>query len=433
MHTISQISATMREVLIETAEELGRDTGFVQRASKLSASAFVLSVVYGVMGNPETTYTHLCQSAKMVGVKISAQGIEQRFTPAASELLYGVLQKAVTHRIGGSASRLALLQRFQGVYVRDSSCVILPKALHCRFPGVGSKQGITAGIKLHVRLNLHTGELAGPEITNTRTHDRKSPFHGEVLPAGGLRMADLGFFDLDQFAQDCANRVYWLSRYKIGTVILDMNGERLHLPTLLKNQDRIDIPILLGQDHRIPCRLLAQRVPQEVADQRRRRLHEYARRKQVALSQEKLFLAQWTLLITNVPPELLSLPESLVLYKVRWQIELLFKLWKQSAKIDEWRSQNPDRMLCELFGKLIAVVIMHWQFTVALWSIPARSLFKAVQVMQAFAASLACTIYEKSLFESMLEIVQRVLVSSCSLNSRRSRPNTYQSLMTGLA
>lgn len=433
MHTISQISTTMREVLIETAEELGRGSGFVQRTSKLSASAFVLSIVCGVMGNPETTYTHLCQSAKMVGVEISAQGIEQRFTPAASKLLYGVLQKAITHRIVGSASRLALLQRFQGVYVRDSSCVVLPKALHGQFPGVGSKQGVTAGVKLHVRLDLHTGELAGPEITNARTHDRKSPFHEEVLPAGGLRMADLGFFDLDQFAQDSTDRVFWLSRYKIGTVVLAMNGQRLHLPTLLKNQDQLDIPILLGQGHRIPCRLLAQRVPQEVADQRRQRLREYACRKQVSLSQEKLFLAQWTLLITNVPPELLSLPESFVLYRVRWQIELLFKLWKQSAKIDEWRSQNPDRMLCELYGKLIAVVIMHWQFAIALWSIPARSLFKAIQVMQAFAASLACTIYEESRFENMLEIIQRVLVSTCSLNSRHSRPNTYQSLMTGLA
>lgn len=433
MHTISQISTALRDVLIETAEKLGRGSGFVQRTSKLSASAFVLSVVYGVMGNPETTYTHLCQSAKMVGVQISAQGIEQRFTPAASELLYGVLQKAITHKISGSASRLALLQRFQGVYVRDSSCVILPKALHGQFPGVGSKQGVTAGVKLHVRLDLCTGELAGPEITNARVHDRKSPFHEEALPAGGLRMADLGFFDLDQFAQDSIDRVYWLSRYKVGTVVLSMSGQRLHLATLLNDQDQLDTPILLGQKHQIPCRLLAQRVPQEVADQRRRRLRQYACRKQVPLSQETLFLAQWTLLITNVPPTLLSLPESLVLYKVRWQIELLFKLWKQFAKIDEWRSQNLDRMLCELYGKLIAVVIMHWQFSIALWVIPARSLFKAVQVMQAFAASLACTIYDESRFEYILEIIQKVLVSSCLLNSRHSKPNTYQYLMAGLA
>jgi hypothetical protein len=429
MHTISQISTTMRDALINTAEELGRESGFVQRKSKLSASAFVVSVVCGVVGNPETTYTHLCQSAKMVGVQISAQGIEQRFTPAASALLYKVLQKVISHRIGGSASCLVLLHRFQGVYVRDSSCVALPKALHSQFPGVGSKQGVTAGVKLHVRLDLCTGELAGPEITHARVHDRKSPFHEEALPAGALRMADLGFYDLDQFAKDSADQVYWLSRYKVGTIVLSMNGQRLHLPTLLKDQDQLDIPILLGQKHQIPCRLLAQRVPQEVVDQRRRRLREYACRKQVPLSQETLFLAQWTLLITNAPPELLSLAETLVLYKVRWQIELLFKLWKQAAKIDEWRSQNQDRILCELYGKLIAVVIMHWQFSVALWAIPARSLFKAVQVMQAFAASMACTIYNESRFTIVLEIIHHVLATSCLLNSRHAKPNTYQYLM----
>ena len=53
--------------------------------------------------------------------------------------------------------------------------------------------------------------------------------------------------------------------------------------------------------------------------------------------------------------------------------------------------------------------------------------------MQVFAASLACTIYDESRFEYILEIIQKVLVSSCLLNSRHSKPNTYQYLMAGLA
>jgi hypothetical protein len=433
MQTISQISTIIRENLIENAEALGRETGFVKRASKLGASDFVLSVVCGVMGAPKTSYTHLCQTAKVIGVEISPQGLEQRFTPEANQLLHGVLQKMIIQRISGSPTRLAILQHFKGVFIRDSSCIRLPKALHNQFPGVGCQQGISAGIKLHVRLDINSGELAGPEITNARVHDRKSPFHEETIPAGGLRMADLGFFDLDQFARDSSNQVYWLSRYKVGTFILTLSGTRVHLPTLLKNCDRLDMPILLGQKHRIPCRLLAYRVPQEVADQRRRRLREYATRKQVSLLADTLFLAGWTLLITNAPLTLLSLPEALVVYKVRWQIELLFKLWKQSAKIDEWRSQNPDRLLSELYGKLIAVVIMHWQFVIAFWAIPAHSLSKAAQVMQSFAACLACTIKNEPRFADMLQTIQQVLMSTCLLNSRRAKPNTYQLLAEGLA
>jgi len=356
MHTITQISDTIREVLIETAERQGRESGFVQRTSKLSASAFVLSMVYGVMGHPETTYSQLCQSAKTLGVSISAQGIEQRFGAGASRLLQGVLQETIRHRVRGVASQEALLQRFAGVYVYDSSCVSLPQELHDQFPGVGSRQGVSAGIKLHVRLDVRSGELAGPLITDARTHDRKSPLVAEDVPAGSLRIADLGYFSLEQFAKDSSKQVYWLSRFKAGTLVFTPQGEQIDLLSLLQGCDQLDIPVALGQKHHIACRLVAQRVPQEVSDQRRRRLREYATRKQAHLSQETLRLAEWTLLITNVPQALLSLPETLVLYKVRWQIELLFKLWKQSAKIDDWRSHNPHRILCELYAKLIAVV-----------------------------------------------------------------------------
>lgn len=433
MGTIAQIQKAMQEILGQEAEKMGKETGFVQRKSKMNGKLFVQTMVYGVMGNPGISYTQLSQSAGMVGVAISAQGLEQRFTPEAAELMYRVLQQAVKQTMSGSPTQIAILQRFNGVYLRDSCVVSLPKELNKEWPGVGSQQGKSAGLKLHVSVNYNTGELQGPTLTNGRTHDRKSPYHEEIIPAGGLRIADLGFFDLEQFAKDQSEHVYWLSRYKVGTTVLDLKGQRIDLVKWLENVDQLDCPILLGKNRRIPCRLLAQRVPQEVADQRRRRLHEYAVRKQAHITKETLALAQWTLMITNVPQELLSLQEALILYKVRWQIELLFKLWKQYAKIDEWRSQNPYRILCELYAKLIAVLIMHWNFILSFWAIPARSLFKAVQIFQSFASSLAITFNDEPLFLRVLETIQRVLRSGCLLNSRRTKSNTYQSLLEGLA
>lgn len=432
MQTITQISAAMRDILLNTAEELGGESGFVQRRSKMGASAFVQAVVFGVMGNPCTSYTHLCQSANLAGVKISSQGLEQRFTPAAARLLLGVLEALVSRRVAGSPSQIALLQRFNGVYVRDSSCVSLPKALCGQWPGVGSQQGPTAGIKLHVRLNLNTGELAGPVLTSARRHDNRSPFHEEEVPAGGLRIADLGFFDLEQFTHDDAEGVYWLSRYKHDTVVQGLDGQRLDLLVLLKGRDQLDLPILLGGKQLIPCRLLAQRVPPEVAAQRRRKLRQYGVRKQVSPSKELLALAEWTLLITNVPTDLLTCDEAFILYSVRWQIELLFKLWKHYIKIDEWRTQKPNRILCELYGKLITAVLFHWQCCTAFWAIPARSLFKAIQVFQSFAIALALAIHQETSLINLLQTLHSC-IQSCRLNTRRTKPNTCQRLMGVLA
>jgi hypothetical protein len=83
---------------------------------------------------------------------------------------------------------------------------------------------------------------------------------------------------------------------------------------------------MLGSQRPLRVRMLVQRVPQEVADQRRRRLRKAARDKGQTPSAAALALADWTVLLTNVPQELLSLEEALVLAKVRWQIELIFKL-----------------------------------------------------------------------------------------------------------
>ena len=429
MGTIAQISTAMRYVLEEVAEKEGRETGFVQRQGKLSGKSFVQAMVFGVLGKPELSYTELSQAAGSVGVTISPQGLEQRFTPAASQLMEAVLQAGVKQVMSGGATRIAILQRFAGVYVRDSSVIVLPSICQEQWPGVGSQAGGSAGLKLHVSLNYSSGEMHGPAITNARTHDHQSPFQTEYVPRGALKIADLGFFDLDQFATDQAEGVYWLSRLKVSTVVLDLDGQRIDLLKRLSGVDRLDCPILLGNVQRIPCRLLVLRAPQEVVDQRRRRLHEYAVRKQVPVSARSLALAQWTLLVTNVPSELLSLKEALILYRVRWQIELLFKLWKQHAKIDEWRTHNPDRILCEIYAKLIAVLILHWNLILSFWAFPARSLFKAAQVVQTFAPLLAASFRDEQLLQISLQLIQNQLQSGCFLNSRCKKPNTYQLLL----
>ena len=101
---------------------------------------------------------------------------------------------------------------------------------------------------------------------------------------------------------------------------------------------QVDLPVTHGETNRLPVRLLAVRVPQEVADQRRRKLREEARDKGRQVSARRLALAAWVILITNAPPELVSLEAALVLGRVRWQIELLFKLWKSHGHIDQSRS-----------------------------------------------------------------------------------------------
>jgi Transposase DDE domain len=174
---------------------------------------------------------------------------------------------------------------------------------------------------------------------------------------------------------------------------------------------------------------VAVRVPQDVADTRRRRLRKAARDKGRQVSATRLALAAWTVFVTNVPAERLTLREALVLGRMRWQIELLFKLWKSHGRVDESRSTKPWRILCEVYAKLLAMLVQHWVFLVSFWAYPDRSLTKAAQTVQKHAMHLASAFPSVQRLGNALLTVTRCLAAGCRMNRRKKHPNTYQLLL----
>lgn len=422
----------MQTILGTTADAVARATRFVQRQSKLTGAKFVQTLVFGWIANPEATLEELSQTAATLGVTITAQGIDARFTPAAADCLQAVLEEAVAQVLEADPVAVPILQRFNGVYVQDSSTICLPDALATVWAGCGNRvPGNEAALKLQVRLNLNTGTLQGPLLQDGRAHDRRSPLETVPLPAGALRIADLGFFSLDRLQELDHQQVYWLSRLKVQTAVFNEQGQRQGLWAWLEAQQRddIDLPIRIGAEQHLPCRLLAQRVPQEVADQRRRRLREQARKKGQMVSPMQLKLAAWTIYITNAPTSLLSLREAMVLVHARWQIELLFKLWKRHGRVDESRSRNPVRILCEVYAKLLAMLIQHWLLLVGCWAYPDRSLHKAIHTVQKHAFYMAAGFGCAQRLCEAITTIQRCLAAGCRINKRKTTPHTYQLLL----
>jgi Transposase DDE domain len=430
--TIPEVAQALRSVLSTWADEAARDTRFVQRRSKLTGAAFVQTLTFGWLANPEASLEELTQTAATVGVTITPQGLDQRFTPQAADCLRAVVEVAVTQALTANAIAIPILQRFSGgVYLLDSTTLTLPDALAQLWPGSGRNSGPNpAALKLQVRLDLLHGLLSGPFLQPARDNDHQAPLWDTRLPAGALHLADLGYFDLDRFAAMSQRQVYWLTRIQPNTRLYDEAGHLWTLPELIAAQttDRVDLPIALGSRHRLPARLVAVRVPPAVATQRRQRMRKRARGKRI--DPGRWALAEWTVYATNIPTSLLTLAEVLVIARCRWQIELLFKLWKQEGRIDESRSNKPWRILCEVYGKLLGMVVQHWVVLVSCWSYADRSLVKASRTLRGHALHLATALkHGGQLVGKALEVIQNCLSRGCRVNKRRKEPATYQLLL----
>jgi hypothetical protein len=87
-----------------------------------------------------------------------------------------------------------------------------------------------------VRFDLCHGALCGPLPYAGRTHESTTPLQRAPLPAGALRLADLGAFALEALAQIGAQEGYWLSRLPFTTAVYDAGGRRWDVLALLAAQ-----------------------------------------------------------------------------------------------------------------------------------------------------------------------------------------------------
>jgi hypothetical protein len=420
--TILQLSQILQQLLIEDANRIGRESGFIQRQRKLSGASFAQSLIFGWQANPQASLEELCQSARVCGVEISPQGMQERLNSLqANRFLQQLLCQGVSYLVRIHSERDDLLAPFTGVYIQDSSQIELPACLHTIWQGAGPEQ---ATLKVHTVLDYQQG-LFDLTLASGRDHD--CPLQTVALPAGSLRLADLGYFKVKVFEQLTEQGVWWVSRLP-ARVGIWQDMAVIHLSDWLSRQDSDCIDQFVEiTAQRLPCRLLAMRVPSEVARERQKRVLEAATKRHSHLKPETLALCAWTVFVTNLPAEAFTPDEVLSLQRLRWQIELLFKLWKTDLAIDKWRSQQPHQILSEVYAKLLLALIQHWLLLLGCWQQENRSLVKATQALRKQAFHILSALPHRELLLHTLLLILPTLVR-CTVQKRKARPAAFQLL-----
>jgi hypothetical protein len=420
-------------VLGEQANVLARSTGLIVRQRQLTGASFASLLILGWLQDPEASLEALVQFGSSLQVDISAQGLDQRFTLPAAVFFQALFEVALSQLVQADPVAIPLLQRFAEVELEDSTSIGLPDELAGLFQGCGGSNPEVgrAACKLHLRYDALSGGLQLSPLQDGRAADCATPLIQVPALAGTLEIRDRGFFDLERIQSEREQGRFHLTYLKGGTGLREQDGQPLDLLLLLHGQTGpLDLLLLVGED-RLPMRLLAAPVPPEVVSQRRKQLIRAAQKQGRAANHEQMLLCAWTLALTDVPVSLLSLPEALVLLRLRWQIELLIKLFKEQGKVDEWRSHKPMRILCELFAKLIGLLIQHWLLLSSCWQEPHRSLGKAAKAVRSHAIMLAYALAEAMSLPFVLQQIHHAVQHGSRLNPRKKRPNTSQLLVAG--
>ena len=251
---------------------------------------------------------------------------------------------------------------------------------------------------------------------------------------GELIIYDLGYFDTNCMMDIADKGSYFLNRFnhRAGLYEKKEDGtfEKFDLEKVLKKaskrgQTRCEFKVWLCKDGReLEVRLIAERVPDEVANTRRRKAKKTAKKKGRNPTKKHLYMQNWSLYVTNADEDKLPTKAISVVYKLRWYIEIVFKSWKSYHGLDRVRGEREERIECFIYGRLIMMVIMTFlsgSIKRHVWHTKRReaSLLKVIGHFQDKAKKALCVITDLEAFSEFLYTEFFEACRLCLMDSRK--------------
>jgi hypothetical protein len=307
------------------------------------------------------------------GVKISKQGIDKRFNERSVEFIKTVFERIFTLRVQEGGIDSEWLSQFNQVRIKDSTRFDIPEEFHEILPGSGGSAS-KAGVCIQYEYDVKGGKILDLTITPSIRPDIKDAKETMLnFEKGDLIIRDLGYFSLEVIEQIQLNQASFISRIDSTTKVYthkqgrikELDFEALHRLMLMQGLGRVELPVLIGKIARIPLRLVIELMPDNVYEKRMRAINKGNKKKNRRTSKEYAIRARYNLFVTNVKQDILAAGAISTIYKVRWQVELVFKAWKSTFGIDNTRKMKYIRWLCLLYMKLL-VIVTNWKIIMEL-------------------------------------------------------------------
>jgi len=223
-----------------------------------------------------------------------------------------------------------------------------------------SKPGSTGtDWRLHMRMDLHERRIGQVELTGESDGehlDRHTIVSDEII------LGDRGYASRKGIAHvlKAGGHVVIRSRWNLG--LHTQTGGRLDMVSLLDTlgaEEIGDWPVRMEYEGaQYSLRLIAIRKSAHATEKSLRELHREARKKGHTLKRETIKAAGYIVVVTDLPPEELNCIHVLELYRMRWQIELLFKRLKSILGFDRLRAKDDKLSQTYLLTKILGALVI---------------------------------------------------------------------------
>ncbi len=348
-------------------EEFGRLSGYYKKEPEKITVTGLFMGFWNMEDKKENSLRNWAlHTGVEIGEPVSKQGLDNRLSWPAVEVVKMVLGHALKLKLNGhykkekkDGANQKTYAKFNNILIQDSTVQKLPPGLSEIFKSSYSHGRQAASLRVQAIYNFTTETWVDFDIGSYADNDQsKAMMIGAVAQQDDLILRDLGYFTLESLAHLVENQYVITKWSKTANLYGPESGEQINLLDLFKYETAVDRPVHLGSKQRLPMRLVAKKLPKQIADDRVEEAKN-DRHSKANHSEEYYKLLHWEIYLTNVGPQTLSAEEVAKTYGLRWYIETMFKAWKSYANfktILEKEKMAYPRTLISIYLMLIRFV-----------------------------------------------------------------------------
>lgn len=299
----------------------------------------------------------------LYGITISKQSLDERFSERAVNFVKEILKQALEVELEYFCNP-SLFPQFNFIRIKDSTRFNVDDRLVKQFKGSGGNGTRKSCVCIQYEYDIKSGKILDMTITPGVVNDATNAKETHCcINTGDLVIRDLGYYNLEVLSSFDKKGAYFISRLNMTTSIYQIidktpiSFEKLYIEMKQKQVVSMDMDVLVSKGQKKKLRLILIIMPDEEYEKRLRKVNKNNKENGYSTSDDYKARARFNIFITNITMDMMPKEEILLLYRLRWQIELTFKTWKSICAIDQLQPMKYERFICMLMSKLILIIL----------------------------------------------------------------------------